>query len=184
MIVMRALILVSCWQGWRFLLPQRVCRAARVRTGWSLSRGVRERYRGSAGRRDASRASDFCAESGQRVLLGCSVPGRPRFGLEVVLDDFSIQGPTADFQNPRRLLLVPRNGVEHADDVRPLGVAQRRQPWWALGDGHGNAGVKKLDVGLPNNASGRRERRARYRAFELANVARPRVGLQTPHRFR
>src|ERR1044071_499755 len=49
-----------------------------------------------------------------RLSAMCSVSGRRRRLFESVFDDFSIQRPAADFQDGRRLLLVPVDALEDA----------------------------------------------------------------------
>src|SRR3954463_2543919 len=53
--------------------------------------------------------------------------GLPRLRLELVLQNLPIQRAAADIQNARRFLLVPLHPFEHADDVRTLGLGQRRE---------------------------------------------------------
>ena len=45
-------------------------------------------------------------------------------GLEPEFHDFTIQRAAADFEHLRRLLLVPADRLEHADDVGALGMGQ------------------------------------------------------------
>src|SRR5258705_253255 len=76
-----------------------------------------------------------------------------------------------------RLTLRAEATDEHTDDVRAFRVGEGRQALSrGMGDRHG--GVQELDVARPDRAAGRRQRRTRDRAFELANVARPVIGTE------
>ena len=88
-----------------------------------------------------------------RLLPSCSVSGRRWGCLEAVLDNFSIEGPAADFEHRGRLFLVPTDAVEDARDVGPLGV---RQGWQPLVRRFSRRfrGVQELDVLRPDHAAG------------------------------
>src|SRR5579885_2705296 len=49
------------------------------------------------------------------------------FGLELIFDDFPVERAAADIEDPRRFLLVPLRGFQHADDVRALGLGKGRE---------------------------------------------------------
>src|ERR1700748_2731 len=85
-----------------------------------------------------------CARAGQRVLVDCSVSGRPRLRLEAVLDDLPVERAAADLEQPGRLLLVPRDRVEHPDNMRALGIAKRRQTGRSVGHRHRDTRVQEL----------------------------------------
>ena len=95
------------------------------------------------------------------------------FWLEAVLDDLPIERAAADLEEPGRFLLVPRRGIEHADDVRAFGLAQAsgRRGGVVCG-GRRLCAMQKLDVAVADDAARRRQRRARHRALQLADVAR------------
>ena len=69
----------------------------------------------------------------------CPIPRSASIVLEAVLDDLAVQRSAADFQDPRRLLLVPPGCIEGAHDMRPFRLAECRQPGRCVGS---QAGVR------------------------------------------
>ena len=101
-----------------------------------------------------------------------SISRRTGLVFQAVLDNLAIKRAAADFEHARRLLLIPLHALEHAHDVSALGFGKRRQPLLRRFNRR-FARVQELDVARPDDASRRRQRGPRDRAFELADVARP-----------
>src|SRR4051812_38618100 len=98
----------------------------------------------------------FC---GVRPAVSC-------FRVEAVFEDLPVEGPAADIEYPRGFLLVPANRFQHADDVRPFGVCERRKARAGIGGGRA-VRVQELEIGIPDDATGRGQRRPRDGALEL-----------------
>src|SRR5688572_8381098 len=113
----------------------------------------------------------------KKGLLSCSVSRHARVGLESVLDDLAIQRAAADREETSGLLLIPRGGLEHANDVGTLRFRQRGQTRGCFGGGCGD-GMQELDVRVADDSSGRGERGARDGALQLADVARPGIRVE------
>src|ERR1035437_908748 len=128
---------------------------------------------------EPSRAYYHSTEAGRSYFFAAP-PGarRPWFRLQLELDDLAVQRAAADVEHPGGLLLVPFHRFEDPYDMGAFGIGERRQPVAGARGGHRRSRVQELDVGGADGAPGGRQRGARYRAFELANVAGPLIAHQ------
>ncbi len=75
-----------------------------------------------------------------------------RLRLQPEFEDLAVERAAADFEDAGRFFLVPAARIEDAHDVRPLGLAQRRQPL-AVVFGRRLGRVEKFDVGGANRSA-------------------------------